>query len=75
MRGFREFTRYYGMVLETVERCYVNGFAYSSPRLVSEQELPKRFRRAEEVFAGRLWREQLRDWDETFKPASIRKHR
>jgi pyruvate,water dikinase len=27
------------------------------------------------VFAGRLWREQLRDWDETFKPASIRKHR
>jgi rifampicin phosphotransferase len=27
------------------------------------------------VFAGKLWREQLREWDETAKPTAIAKHR
>ena len=40
-----------------------------------EEEIPQRFARAEEVFAGKLWREQLREWDETSKPAAIAKHR
>ena len=31
--------------------------------------------RAEQVFAQKLWREQLRDWDENCKPAAIAKHR
>ena len=31
--------------------------------------------RAEEVFARKLWREQLREWDETSKPNAIAKHR
>ena len=30
---------------------------------------------AEEVFARKLWRDQLREWDETFKPASIATHK
>ena len=38
-------------------------------------EIPARFQRAEEVFERKLWREQLREWDETAKPAAIRKHR
>src|SRR5262249_21348350 len=38
-------------------------------------EVPGRFQRAEEVIQGKLWRDQLRDWDETIKPASIAKHR
>ena len=54
---------------------YVNGFAYSSARPAPEEEIPQRFQRAEEVFEQKLWREQLRDWDETFKPASIKAHR
>src|SRR5262249_48664751 len=28
-----------------------------------------------EVFGGKLWREQLREWDETYKPAAIAAHR
>ncbi len=74
-RGFSEFTRYYGMLLDTMAYGYVNGFAYHQPRPVSPEQAPERFARAEEVFAGKLWRDQLREWDETFKPASIRKHR
>jgi pyruvate,water dikinase len=74
-RGFREFTRFYGMLLDTMEFQYVNGFAYRAPRPVADEEVPQRFQRAEEVFAGKLWREQLREWDETFKPSSIKIHR
>jgi pyruvate,water dikinase len=74
-RGFAEFTRFYGMLLGGMRDRYVNGFCYSSHSPVPEAEVPERFRRAEEVFRGKLWREQLREWDETFKPASIAKHR
>ena len=74
-RGFSEFTAYYGMLLDALEFQYVNGFAYRAMRPVADEEVPKRFQRAEEVFANKLWRDQLRDWDETFKPASIAKHR
>jgi rifampicin phosphotransferase len=74
-RGTREFTHYYGMLLESLEYQYVNGFAYLQLHPVAEQEIPERFQRAEEVFERKLWRDQLRDWDETFKPASIKTHR
>jgi phosphohistidine swiveling domain-containing protein len=74
-RGFSEFTRYYGMLFETLEMRYVNGFAYKTLVPVPEEEVPGRFQRAEEVLAGRLWRDQLREWDESFKPASIETHR
>ena len=29
-RGFREFARYYGMVIDGLETAYVNGFAYNT---------------------------------------------
>jgi phosphohistidine swiveling domain-containing protein len=74
-RGFRETTRFYGVLLDAMEFGYVNGFAYRSVTLVEEEQFPERFRRAEEVFAGKLWREQVRDWDERAKPASIATHR
>jgi len=74
-RGFRDFTSFYGMLLDTLEMAYVNGFAYKTARPVAEAEIPQRFQRAEEVIQGKLWREQLRDWDETVKPASIKAHR
>ena len=74
-RGFRDFTRFYGMLLDTLEYAYINGFAYNTPRPVPEEEIPQRFARAEEVFPGKVWREQLRDWDETVKPAAIKTHR
>src|SRR5436305_5851648 len=74
-RGFQEFTRYYGMLLDTLEYGYVNGFAYTAPRPVAPDQAPERFQRAEEVFTKKLWRDQLREWDDTFKPASIKTHR
>ena len=73
--GFRDFTRFYGMLIDTLEYAYVNGFGYHSIRPVAPEEVPARFGRAEELFEGRLWREQLRAWDETIKPASIATHR
>jgi pyruvate,water dikinase len=74
-RGYSEFTRYYGLLIDRMRMEYVQGFAYSSRVPVSEEELPKRFARAAEAFERRLWREQLREWDEVFKPASIEGHR
>ncbi len=74
-RGFGEFTRYYGMLIDTREYRYVNGFAYGTVVPLADEEVPRRFQRAEEVFQQKLWREQLREWDETFKPASIAAHR
>lgn len=74
-RGFSEFARFYGMLIDKLVYSYLNGFPYRSIWPVPEEEVPSRMRRAEEVFEGRLWREQLREWDDTFKPASIKRHR
>jgi pyruvate,water dikinase len=74
-RGFREFTGYYGMLLDSLNYAYVNGFAYHAPKPVAPDQVAERCQRAEEVFAKKLWREQLREWDEISKPASIRRHR
>ena len=45
-RGFGEFTRFYGMLLDTLEYAYVNGFAYTTIRPVAPEEAPARFARA-----------------------------
>jgi len=74
-RGTAEFARSYGMLIDGLEMAYVNGFAYKTVRPVAEEQLPKRFERAEEVFQRKYWREQLREWNETFKPTSIEAHR
>src|SRR4051794_23569865 len=47
---------------------YVGGFGYNQVLPAPEAEMPQRFHRAEEVFAQKLWREELRDWDENRKP-------
>ena len=73
-RGTAEFARSYGMLIDGLEMAYVNGFAYKAVRPVAEDQLPERFQRAEEVFKRKFWREQLRDWNEKFKPASIKAH-
>jgi rifampicin phosphotransferase len=74
-RGVAEFTRYYGMLLGGMRMSYINGFAYRSMTPVSAEEIPERFQRADEVFERKLWREQLREWDEVAKPAAIKTHR
>lgn len=74
-RGTSEFCRYYGMLIGGLEMAYVNGFAYKTAGPVDPSEIPERFQRAEEVFEKKLWRAQLKEWDEVAKPASVKTHR
>jgi pyruvate,water dikinase len=74
-RGYAELTRFYGLLFEAREFAYLDGFAYSANVPLAEDELPARFARAEEVFERKLWREQLREWEERAKPTAIRRHR
>jgi len=74
-QGTHDFAVYYGMLIDGMEIAYLNGFAYNHMRTVEEAEVPARFGRAEEVFEKKLWREQLRLWDEECKPQSIATHR
>ncbi len=74
-RGTHEFMAYYGMPIESIEIQYVNGFAYNTRRPAPEGEIPQRFARAEEVWEGKVWRDQLREWDEIAKPAAVKTHR
>jgi hypothetical protein len=63
-QGTNEFARFYGMLIDGLQMSYVNGFGYNQVLPAPEAEIPQRFRRAEEVYTQKLWREQLRDWDE-----------
>jgi len=74
-RGTAEFARFYGMLIDSLEMAYINGFAYRSVGPAPHDEIPQRFARAEEVFRQKLWREQLNEWNGTFKPASMKAHR
>jgi len=74
-KGTNDFARFYGLIIDGLQMGYVNGFGYRRVMPAPEAEVPERFKRAEQVFPKKLWREQLRDWDEKFKPASIAKHR
>ncbi len=74
-RGTNDFAVYYGMLIDGLQTEYVNGFAFNQLKPVPDEEAPQRFQRAAEVFEKKLWREQLRDWDEVRKPAAIARHR
>ena len=75
LRGTSDFARFYGMLIDGLEAQYVNGFAYHQVRPAPEAEIPQRFQRADEVFERKLWREQLREWDDISKPKAISRHR
>ena len=74
-KGTNDFARFYGLLIDGLEMGYVNGFGYRQILPAPEAEIPERFKRAEQVFAQKLWREQLRDWDEHCKPSAIATHR
>ena len=74
-KGTNDFARFYGLLIDGLQMDYVNGFAYRQVLPAPEAEVPQRFKRAEDVFAKKLWREQLRDWDEHRKPSSLATHR
>jgi len=74
-KGTHDFARDYGLIIDGLQVGYVNGFTYRQVLPAPEAEIPERFRRAEQVFAKKIWREQLRDWDDKCKPSSIATHR
>jgi phosphohistidine swiveling domain-containing protein len=74
-KGTNDFARFYGLLIDGLQMSYVNGFAYRQVLPAPAAEIPERFKRAEQVFAEKLWREQLRTWDEDDKPSSIATHR
>jgi len=73
--GTNDFARFYGMLIDGLQVAYVNGFNYRKVLPAPDAEIPERAKRAEQVFAQKLWREQLREWEEKCKPASIATHR
>ena len=66
---------FYGLLLGRMVMQYPNGFAYTLREPAPDDEIPARFARASEVLANKLWREQLREWDEESKPNAIAIHR
>jgi pyruvate,water dikinase len=74
-RGTADFASFYGMPMGGLAMAYVNGFGFLTQLPAPEEEIPQRFQRAAEVMAGKLWREQLREWDETYKPNAVARHR
>ena len=74
-KGTNEFARFYGLLIDGIQVGYVNGFGYNQLMLAPEAQIPERIQRAEQVIPNKLWREQLRDWDEKCKPSSIATHR
>jgi pyruvate,water dikinase len=74
-RGTNDFARYYGMLIDGLQMSYVGGFGYYQVVPAPDAEIPQRFQRAERAYEQKLWREQLRDWDENCKPSAISMHR
>src|SRR5262245_53408870 len=74
-KGTGDFARYYGMLIGGLRMRYVKGFGYRQVLPTPDAEIPQRLQRAEQVFARKIWREQLRDWDENCKPSTIAMHR
>jgi len=74
-KGTNNFARFYGLLIDGLHSAYVNGFGYNQVVPAPDAEVPERFKRAGQVVAQKLWREQLRDWDENRKPSSVATHR
>jgi len=75
VRGTAEFMALYGAPIGGMQMQYVNGFGYRTMVPAPDAEIPERFARAEEVWPRKIWREQLKEWDEVAKPRSIAQHR
>ena len=86
--GFRESTRRYGLLLDTMEFAAINSYIYVCIRAVGAPQVPKgpppktlftimtkvhpeirrRNRTITEVFAHKLWRNDIQRWDREIKP-------
>ncbi len=72
--GFRESARRYGLLVDTLDWRFVNGFAYFTVPPAPAEEIPARFGAAEEALERKLWREDMDLWERETKPAAIAAH-
>ncbi|MDT4938908.1 MAG: rifampicin phosphotransferase, partial [Pseudonocardiales bacterium] len=73
--GYGDFMAYYGLPLHTRLTAYPNGFCYGQMQPVGPDAFPDRLQRAAEVFTGKVWRDQAKEWEEVRKPAAVQAHR
>jgi pyruvate,water dikinase len=86
-RGFAEAFAPWGVLFDTMQCAYINGFPYmqplpfdvpgpDGPKSPEEigAEIGRRAGLAAAAFEQRIWRDALRHWDEEAKPASIARH-
>lgn len=87
-RGFTETFSRYGLLLDRLAMGVVNGFTYHQPQPFdmpgpdgpkSADELHAEFGRrlgvAAQMWETKLWRQDLADWDNEWKPNAIARHR
>src|SRR5262245_44592494 len=74
-QGYGDMTAFYGAPFQTRLTTYVNGFCYGQMQPIPPEEFPGRVQRAAEVFEGKLWREQVKEWDQVRKPATVKLQR
>ncbi len=87
-RGFTETFAVYGMLLDRLAMCCVNGFTYHQPQPFDMPgpdgpkdadwigaEFGRRLGVATAAFEQRIWRAAMDRWDNDHKPASIARHR
>jgi len=90
IRGFKIGTERFGLFLSHLRPVYIHGFCYMKPMLAfvpedappgpppegffDQPELIARFDKGVTAIEGKIWREDLRRWDEEVKPDSIRRN-
>jgi len=70
--GFRDGTRRYGLLFDTLEFRIVNGFGYFCAVPAPEPETAARIATAEAAYGVRLWRDDMDRWEREVRPESIR---
>jgi len=90
VRGFKEGTERYGLLMSHHKSATIHGFSYSQPVLAftpedappgpppagffEQPELLARLHNGKKAIENKLWREDLKRWDEEVKPDSIRRN-
>jgi pyruvate,water dikinase len=74
-QGYADWLAFFGIPLQTRLTAYPGGFSYGQMVPVEPEDFPARLQRATEVFEGKLWRDQAKEWEEVAKPAAVAAHR
>jgi len=90
VRGFKQGSERYGLLMSHLKSAYIHGFSYSKPVLAfapedappgpppegyfEQPELRARLQNGKKAIENKLWREDLKRWDEEVKPDSIRRN-